>query len=427
MPSIAQQIALLSQAQAGSAPGAATIFYLTLLFIFVTAIVTTVLTKWTRDKCLKFFRGYRVTLERLSGQTIWGQLKVFSSGLEVVYDHPVVDSRGRNKTSFLVYAPEVDTQVLSLLRYHDGLDERSRADRLRQIRRTFNPGPLHRVWRGVRNFVNTLRDAFNAAIGAAVGQYQRLNPANAILSTQASSVTAIGQTLLGRFANAYEPLLEQYIGQPVILDVADPLNPNNATVQYAGYLADYTQQFIAVFNVEHTTAQEVRLVLPDQEQGADLPPASAPPAPGAPPIALSAPIKSEQGLEVRLDGARMKIRNANSEPVVVSRLERPGFEPLPVGMIIPPNGTLDLPAHDARGGTLVVAIVRCLDVVAPRKFATVRHAGELVERRGLIDEIHLDQLPLVPKILGKSEAPNPSVPPHPTQSGYNPSAASRSG
>ena len=93
--------------------------------------------------------------------------------------------------------------------------------------------------------------------------------------------------------------------------------------------------------------------------------------------------------------------NANSEPVAVRRLERPGFKPLPIGIIIPPNGTLDLPARDARGGTLVLPIIRCLDIVAPRKFATVRHAGELLERRGLIDEIHLDQLPLVPKILGR--------------------------
>ena len=74
--------------------------------------------------------------------------------------------------------------------------------------------------RGFRNFVNTLRDAFNAAIGAVVGQYQRMNPGSMIVGTQGQSVTQIGQTLLGKFAaNAYEPLLEQYIGQPVILDV----------------------------------------------------------------------------------------------------------------------------------------------------------------------------------------------------------------
>lgn len=398
-------------APSAHAPSAAAIFYLTLLFIFVTAIVTTVLTKWARDKCLKFFRGYHVTLERIHGQTTWGRLKVFSSGIEIVYDHPFVNAQGRKKTSFLVYAPEMDSQLLSLLRYHDELDAGLQENRRRQISRMFNPGPLRRLWRGVRNFVNTLRDAFNTAIGAAVGQYQRMNPANVVLSTQGQSVTAIGQTLLGRFANAYEPLLEQYIGREVILDVADPLDPNNATVEYAGFLADYTQQFIAVFNVQHTTAEQVRLMLPDVEHGEHLPPLPAPPPPGAPPTVEPAPLKQEHGLAVRIDGTRFKVQNKSCDPMVVRRLERPGFEPLDLGTVIPPNGTLDLPARDARAGTLVIELVRCLDVVAPRKYATVRHAGELAERRGLIDEFHLNQLPLVPKLLAsepKPEQPKPA-------------------
>ena len=79
--------------QAG--PSAATVFYLTLLFIFVTAIITTVATKWARDKCLKFFNGYHVTVERVRGQTTWGGLKVFSTGVEIVYDSPYTDHRGR--------------------------------------------------------------------------------------------------------------------------------------------------------------------------------------------------------------------------------------------------------------------------------------------------------------------------------------------
>jgi hypothetical protein len=45
----------LAQAGASSTPSAATLLYITLLFIFVTAIITTVVTKWSRDKCLKFF------------------------------------------------------------------------------------------------------------------------------------------------------------------------------------------------------------------------------------------------------------------------------------------------------------------------------------------------------------------------------------
>jgi hypothetical protein len=403
----APAVSLLAQAPPAppaqnTGPSASTLFYLTLLFIFLTAIVTTVVTKWARDKCLKLFHHYHVTLERTRGQTSWGKLRVFSTGVEIVYDHPYVDHRGRKKTSYLIYQQELEQQVLSVLRYHDELDGGHQQARLKQAKRTFNPGPARRFARSVRNFVNTLRDAFNAAIGAVVGQYQRMNPTSMVIGTQGQSVTQIGQTLLGRFANAYEPLLEQYIGRSVILDVADPINPNNATVQYAGYLADYTQQFIAVFNVEHKTSHEVTLELPEQEWGEVLPPLPGPPPPGAPAPALPPPLKVEHDLAVRLDGPRVKVMNTRHEPVVVRRLARPGFEPLELGMVIPPNGMLDLPARDARGGKLTVEIVRCLDVVAPRKYATVRHAGELSDRRGLVDELHLARLPLVPLILGKN-------------------------
>src|SRR5688500_13588023 len=137
-------------------PSAAAIFYVTLLFIFLTAIITTVVTKWARDKCLKFFNHYHVTLERTRGQTSWGRLKVFSSGIEIVYDHPYVDHRGRKKTSYMIYQQELEQQVLSVLRYHDELDEDHRAARIKQIKGTFNPGPLRRMWRSVRNFINTL-------------------------------------------------------------------------------------------------------------------------------------------------------------------------------------------------------------------------------------------------------------------------------
>ena len=432
---------------ASAGASAAAIFYLTLLFIFLTAIVTAVATKWARDKCLKFFHGFHVTLERSRGQTIWGQLKVFSSGIEIVYDHPFADARGRKKTSYLLYAAELDPQALSLLRYHGELSDEQKKLRDQQIRRTFNPGPMRRMWRTVRNFVNTLRDAFNAAIGAIVTQYSRVNPASTVL-TQGTQVTQIGQTLLGRFAgNAYEPLLEQYIGQPVILDVADPINPNNATVEYTGYLADYTQQFIAVFNVKHKCQEVVTVTLPDVAEGPPLPPLPGAPPPGAPAPLLPPPTATDHQLAIRVDGLRFKIQNTRHEPVVIRRMEREGFEPVEFGMMIPSMGQLDLPARDARGGKLTVEILRCLDViaprrleregfepvalgvvvapsatfdipardarggklicepirmldiVAPRRFATIRHAGELVERRGFIDELHLAQLPLVPKLL----------------------------
>ena len=100
-----------------------------------------------------------------------------------------------------------------------------------------------------------------------------------------------------------------------------------------------------------------------------------------------------------MDGMRMKIQNTRYEPVCVRRLEREGFEPVNFGVVIPSMATIDLPARDARGAKLIVEPVRMLDVVAPRRFATIRHAGELVERRGFVEELHLRQLPLVPSLF----------------------------
>lgn len=382
---------------AQTGPSAATLFYLTLLVIFITAIITTVLAKWSRDKCLKFFKGYRITMERHRGQTLWGSLKVFSSGVEIVYDHPYVDPQSRRKTSYLFYQAELEQQVLSMFRYHAQLPPQQQKNRRQQIHATFNPRFFRRLYRGLRNFVNTLRDAFNAAIGAAVTQYQRTNP---VLGTQGTTVTSLGQTLLGKFANAYEPLLEQYIGQPVILEVADPLNPNNAVQEYTGYLADYTQQFIAVFNVEHGEGETITVALPDVEKGDALPPLPPPPPPGAPAPMLPMALAKENGIEVRIDGMRMKIQNARGDLMSVVRLEKEGVEPLELGMILPPMATLNLPARDARGGRLVCTVLGAVDVVAPRKFATIRHAGEPLERRGLTDELALERLPLVSRLFG---------------------------
>lgn len=390
---------LASIAQAHLDPS--TLLYITLLIIFLTAIITAVITKWARDKCLKFFQDYRITMERSRGQTLWGRLKVFSSGIEISYDHPYVDPMGRSKTSYMFYQQDIEQQVLSIFRWHDQLDERAQAMRLAQIHATFNPRFFRRAWRQVRNFVNTLRDAFNAAIGTVVSQYRTINPA---LGAQGNAVTSLGQTLLGKFANAYEPLLEQYIGQPVILEVVDPINPNNISHEYTGYLADYTQQFIAVFNVEHGQGEPFAFQLPDVERGDPLPPLPIPPAIGALAPILPPPMIQEHKVALRLDGARMKLMNTGEEALAAIRLEREGFEPLSLNTILPPMGTLNLPARDARGSRIIFVRLRCIDVVAPRKFATIRHAGILLERKGFANEFALDRLPLVSKLFGDGES-----------------------
>ena len=99
----------------------------------------------------------------------------------------------------------------------------------------------------------------------------------------------------------------------------------------------------------------------------------------------------------------MKVQNARGELLAVVRLEKEGVEPQELGMILPPMATLNLPARDARGGKLVCTVLRAVDIVAPRKFATVRHAGELVEKRGFSDDLALEHLPLVSRLFGDNQ------------------------
>ena len=49
---------------------------ITIIFIVLATFVGAFVRKRTRDKCLKDFLGYLVTLEETSGRAIWGKLHI---------------------------------------------------------------------------------------------------------------------------------------------------------------------------------------------------------------------------------------------------------------------------------------------------------------------------------------------------------------
>ena len=366
--------------------GLDSLFFLTILFIFGTAIITAVFTKWAKDKCLKFFNGDNVTIEREDGRVVWGKLAVLSSGVEVEFGTPGVDRIGRRRSSVMVYGDEVETKTLALFRYHGALTPEQQKERKNQARKTFNPGLFKRMWRKIRILINTFKDAFSKAIAAFVGQVAKTRPGSKVLTTQQAGVSQIGDTVVtqGLGANAYEPLLERHIGRPVILDL---VRPGGGTVGLAGYLVEYTSKFVALFNVEHEspTALELRLPKSGDSEAACV----------KSPETVTAGCAVE--LTATVEGDRLTIRNTGFDPAAVADVEPDGFEPVVVGAVIPPGGVLNLPAKDLGGGLLRARHVRRLDLVAPRTRAIVRHAGELLPKRSFLDDLGLDELPLVPK------------------------------
>lgn len=234
-------------------------FLLLILFIFVTAIITVIFQQRKRDKCLKLLNEYHVSYLTTDGKAIWGDLVVYSQGVELEFDAPYRTSRGLLKTSQMIYESEM-ANCLAFCRTIDGLTEKERRARARQLRRRVKPNLIWRMLRWIRNAFNTLKDAFNNAFNQVVGQIAKAKPGSVIASQQ-GSVSSIGTTLLGSVANAYEPILEKHIGKPVLIEIASPAAPDTAKFEVPGYLAEYSDKYLAVFNTDHTPASEHTLTL----------------------------------------------------------------------------------------------------------------------------------------------------------------------
>jgi hypothetical protein len=93
-------------------------FGVTILFIAIATMVAAFIRRVTRDKCLKDFEKNMVTLEFVSGKTVWGTVNVENTGLEFVYDEPHPDEQGHNETTFLLFKNEF-ANIQALARFHD--------------------------------------------------------------------------------------------------------------------------------------------------------------------------------------------------------------------------------------------------------------------------------------------------------------------
>jgi hypothetical protein len=246
-----------------------TIFWASILLIFVLTIVSALLRRLAKDKALKLFNDYHVAFFSERRPPLWGDMIVFSQGVEIIFDDPYTTRRGVVKSSALIYEDEFNPMIAFTRSVH-GLTEKELKDRERQIYRTSRPNVLQRFARWFRNLLNTLRDAISKTIGLVIGRMTAGGAgAAAVISTQAGDINTLTGTVVGLAANAYEPLLERYIGRPVVVEINLPPPPGPPpppnwipeVCEFPGYLVDYTQKFVAVFNVDHTPVETITVKL----------------------------------------------------------------------------------------------------------------------------------------------------------------------
>ncbi len=339
------------------------VFWLTILLVFVVGIVAAFVRLLQKDKCLKLLDDYHVTCLAGGRRTIWGDLHVSSSGLELVYDAPYRTQRGLAKTTSLIFADELNACV-AICRTVHGLTDQERNDREEQIRRSFRPGPFRRMARWLRNVINTIRDAFVKALGLAAGQVGKARPVGGAISSQKGQIDQLGATLVGAAGNAYEQLLERHIGRPVILELAHPAGADRPAVELPGYLVDYSDRFVAVFNVDHAPEEAFEIEVTDSLQ--------------------------REG--VRIDRAERNVVLAceGEDVLMVRRMTCAGVT-TDLSVALVPGTAVQLTAPAGEPVVLHLERTRHIDIVCPRSSARIRHgsdaAGSRREWSGVAPEV----------------------------------------
>lgn len=233
------------------------LFWLTLFVLFASALVGALLRRMRKDRCLRLFDDFHVTLLNKNGTPEWGDVRVSGDGIELVFDVPHTTRYGLVKASHLVTEAELQSG-LAMARSVYALAPEELAERAAQIRRTFNPGPVRRSLRRLANLRDMVSDSIGKSLTLVLGSVS--GPLGSAMASRKGEVNELGKTLAGVVTNAYEPLLERHIGKEVVIEVQNPEGASTPSSEFAGYLVDYTDKYIAVFNV--TQVAESRRSLP---------------------------------------------------------------------------------------------------------------------------------------------------------------------
>lgn len=335
---------------------------ITLLFMFISAIVGTVLRNLAIDKCLRHFDDFHVTLELTDKDLLWGTLNMYNTGLELVYREPRLDSSGHLESSFILYNSEYD-KIQSICRYHGDLTPKRRRTREKDIRKTYQPTIFSRTVRWLRNLMNTFSDAFSKALNLIVGQMKKVSPGSVILK-QDAQISKIGTEIIGYAGNAYDPILERYIGRKVVVEI----NYADRKEEYLGILKEYTPAFMELLNVHYVYTIDI----PIKGKGIGH-------------TEISGVYLVQQDREYVLE-------NRSVTPLRVKTITE-GDKKSPLDIAIEPANKAVVFQDDYGIEDVFVTITttRVVDIIVPRSKALIRHAGPR-EKVGWKELLGLDEV-----------------------------------
>jgi hypothetical protein len=330
-------------------------FFITVGVLFFVALVGAYLRSIVKDRCLKSWDGFHVTLERTDGKLVWGVMKLEPSGMELSYLDSVQDEKHIESTYLLFSSEYKDIQAI--YRYSDKLSEWGKKQRGRDIQRSFHPGPFRRLGRKVRNFLSTATDSLNEVMGVVLGRVQK-SGSRYLTGESTAALGKLSGQVIGHAGSMYDPLLEHYVGRRVVIELAE----GDEIHEHVGILKNYSADFIEVLEVQYPQRQALALK-PDGT------------------------FESERLVVFERNGV-LEVSNHDSWPILIVSLKS-GDREAPINAVVDSGETIVLhPEAELLGNAqLQVQMVRELDMILPRNRCVVRHRAESVKAEKLSDLI----------------------------------------
>lgn len=319
-------------------------FTITLVSIIALSVIVVIMRGRLVDRCLKDFKNHKVILETLDGNIIKGNIDVRNNGVELVYEMQKTDDF-IVENSYIMYSSEYGN-IYSITRYLEEMTKRQSERRALELHWSYHPGFLRKIFRGIRNWINTIRDTVIKIMQLFIGA-KGLTGAEALGQTQTQYATQLGEEIMGRIGTAYDPMLEKHIGQKVVVEV----KRENKTVKYSGILKCYTAEFIELMDVNYNYRFLFKIANGIKENTHD-------------------------GFMVELGGNTLRMQNSGARPVNVVKMVSGGVTVEPK-IFIQQNKKVEFPFDgNPNDLTIYCEAIRLADLIMPRLNCIVRHSSE---------------------------------------------------
>jgi hypothetical protein len=228
------------------------IITITILFIFFSTAITTILKAIKKDKCLKDFRGYYTTLIEIDDETHDGKFRLEATGFELTYKTAIVNDKKEKESSYIFYKDEYN-DMKYLLRFHNKLTAKGKRKRKKELRKSYHPNVIRKSLRRFLNFIQTIKNALVEVVNLLLSQVKKMGPK--MLTEQNAQISKIKKDMMGTIEPPnFDPLLEHHIGNIVILEIA---GPENTFISHRGVLKEYTSNFFEIMDVDYAVEDKI--------------------------------------------------------------------------------------------------------------------------------------------------------------------------